>query len=265
VKWEPSLSTCTSVQLKLNYITVTLEEKIMIIEINQSSLLIGRMRLTILGVISLYLLLATNSQARILKTVADSFEGVSREGTITLVETPRRGGTHAFKHTISNSGERAELDGLSNGRVSSGSTRWYGYSFMHMSEPAIPSGDFTILMQHFQGQRDAGLWPCGGGGHKITVAPEKVLQYHLQYQGGGSIRCQRFNLASFNQIKDKWVDVVMQISWTTSSNGFLKLWIRIGGDSGTWEQKINYTGATMASGAGPYTKMGAYVGNPNSG
>jgi hypothetical protein len=228
---------------------------------NKSTLFMSRILLTIIGAAFFSLMLVVDSQAKILKAVTDSFDGATRSAPsrITLVETPRRAGTHAFKHVINNDTERAEIGGLTDGRVGSGSTHWYGFSFMHMSEPAIPSGDFTILMQHFQGDRSASAWPCGGGGHKLTLAPDKQLQYHLQYQSGGSIKCERFNLTNFDQIKDKWVDVVIHVKWTAQGNGFFKLWIRIGGDSGTWSQKINYTGATMASGEGPY------VGNPNSG
>jgi hypothetical protein len=239
-------------------------------KINKPSLFISRTFLRALATTVLFsVVLVANSHAKILKTVADSLEGTqlsTQDGRISLVETPRRAGTHAFKHVITNTTERAEIGKLTNGRADNGGTYWYGFSFMHMSDPPIPSGKFTILMQMYQGHRDASLWPCGGGGHKLTVAPDRNLQYHLQYEGGGgSIKCQRFNLYSFDQIKDKWVDYVIHVKWTQQTNGFLKLWMRIGGDSANWEQKIDYTGATIASGDAPYTKMGPYVGNPKNG
>jgi hypothetical protein len=232
------------------------------LSINVRSKLLGT-----IGVLLIALSMATDSQAKILKAATDSLEGTqlsTQDGRISLVETPRRAGTHAFKHVITNSTERAEIGKLSPpGRADSNVPYWYGWSFMHMSEPAIPNGKFTIVMQMYQGHRDAGLWPCGGGGHKISVV-NRELQYHLQY-GTGSIKCNRYTLATFDQIKDKWVDVVLNVVWSTGGNGYFKLWLRIGGDSGTWEQKIDYKGATIASGEAPYTKIGPYVGNPKNG
>jgi hypothetical protein len=211
----------------------------------------------------LFVLFAGSAEAKILLEVADAFgpAQLSDPNKISLVQTPRRAGTHAFKHAINNNGNRAEIGKLSPpGRAKAGETYWYAYSFMHMSSPAIPNGKFTILMQQFQGERNASLWPCGGGGHKISLAPNRVLQYHLQYQSGGGIKCNRIDMASWDDIKDKWVDVVVNVKWVSSGAGFLKLWLRIGGDAGKWEQKINYTGATMASGEAPYTKIGPYLG-----
>jgi hypothetical protein len=144
-------------------------------------------------------------------------------------------------------------------------TYWYGWSFMHPSSPGVPSGGWTILSQWFVGGRDASSWPCGGAGHKVGIENKSGgynLKFDLQYStnGGSDITCKPFNLASWDDVKDKWVDVVVHAKWTANTDGFVKLWIRIGGDSGTWVQKVDYKGRSQANGnEGPYFKFGAYT------
>jgi hypothetical protein len=222
----------------------------------------------VIGALFILVLSANSAHAKIIREALDSFAGVMNPSTtnIKVVDSPRRAGSKAFRHEIPSGGTRAELG---TPRVPPGSTNWYAWSFMHPSSPAIPSGKFTILMQMFMGNRPAGDWPCGGAGHKIS-AKDGRLEYHLQRSatGGSANKCDRIDLASFNEIKDKWVDVVIHVKWSLKSDGFLKLWMRIGGDSGTWVQKINYSGITHATGEeveGPYFKMGAYLGGGGGG
>jgi hypothetical protein len=180
------------------------------------------------------------------------------EGGVSIVDSPRRAGSKGFRHYVPSGSNRAEFAG---NRVAVGKTYWYGWSFMHPSSPSIPSEGHTILSQWFVGNRPASDWPCGGAGHKVS-ARDGELVFNLQYStsGGSAITCKTFNLATFDQIKDKWVDIVVNAKWTANTDGFVKLWIRIGGDSGTWVQKINYTGRSQASGSdGPYFKYGAYT------
>jgi hypothetical protein len=189
------------------------------------------------------------------------FNGMGTEGNITIVSSPRREGKGAFRHYIPNGGNRAELVV---GRLPLG-TYWYGWSFMHPSSPGVPSGGWTILSQWFVGGRDASSWPCGGAGHKVGIENKSGgynLKFDLQYStnGGSDITCKPFNLASWDDVKDKWVDVVVHAKWTANTDGFVKLWIRIGGDSGTWVQKVDYKGRSQANGnEGPYFKFGAYT------
>jgi hypothetical protein len=200
------------------------------------------------------------AQAGIIESAIDSsgFQHSTSGGTNSLVTSPVRAGSNAFKHYISAGGKRAEYEC---NRVSAGGTYWYGYSFYHPSSPAIPSSGHTITAQWFIGGRDASSWPCGGAGHKLGIKNGEV-KFDLQYStsGGSAITCKQYILSSFNDAKDKWVDVVIHAKWTANTDGFVKLWVRVGGSSGQWVQKINYSGRSQADGSnGPYFKFGAYT------
>jgi hypothetical protein len=210
--------------------------------------------------------LSAVAQAGIILSATDSLSSMAHStdgGVNTVITSPIRAGSNAFKHEISAGGKRAEVD--DNYRVPYNGTYWYGWSFYHPGTPGVASGGWTILNQWFIGGRDASMWPCGGGGHKFGVINQSgayKLKYDLQYStsGGSAISCTTYDLAQFTDIKDKWVDMVMQVKWTSNTDGFLKLWMRIGGATGTWVQKINYTGRTQATDPnGPYFKMGAYT------
>jgi hypothetical protein len=208
--------------------------------------------------------LSVAAHAGIIRSAVDERSALSDSlsgGTNTVVSSPVRGGSAAFKHEITAGGKRAELE--ENSRTTFGGTYWYGWSFYHPGSPGVASGGWSIINQWFIGNRDASLWPCGGGGHKFGVENKTTgykLKYDLQYStsGGSAISCTTYDLATFNEIKDQWVDVVMHVKWTSNTDGFLKLWMRIG--SGAWVQKINYSGRTQATDPnGPYFKMGAYT------
>jgi hypothetical protein len=217
----------------------------------------------------LIVLSAMPSYASIIDSAIDSYGGLAADSPgVTLVDSPIRAGIKGFRHEIVNTTERSEL---ASARVNREGTYWYGWSVHPASSPAIPTGQFTILTQLFMGNRNADDWPCGGGGHKISIRDSKMA-YDLQRSatGGDTIKCDTYPLATFDEVKDKWVDFVMHVKWTINSDGFLYLWMRVGGDSGKWVQKINYTGRTRATTTngnteGPRFKMGAYVGNPYHG
>jgi hypothetical protein len=201
--------------------------------------------------------LSVASHARIIESNLDT-NNTGDEGNVSIVDSPRRAGSKGFKHSIPNGSKRAELSG---NRVAKGGTYWYGWSFLHPSSPGIPSNGWTILSQWFIGDRPASSWPCGGAGHKISARDGQVV-FNLQHStsGGSDITCKTYNLASWDQIKDKWVDIIVNAKWTDGTDGFVKAWIRIGGDSGTWVQKIDYKGRSQANGStGPYFKYGAYT------
>jgi hypothetical protein len=203
-------------------------------------------------------ILSTQSYGAEIRSAIDGLNGAGTDGSVSVIDSPRRAGTKALRHNVPNGGNRAEA---LFGRVALGGTYWYGWSFRHPSSPGVPSGGWTILAQWFVGGRDANSWPCGGAGHKLTIN-SGTLKFNLQHSttGGSNITCKTYELASFDDIKDKWVDVVINAKWTANTDGFVKLWIRIGGDSGQWVQKINYTGRSQADGdRGPYLKWGAYT------
>jgi hypothetical protein len=229
-------------------------------------------RLLLLSVtLCLTLFAAISSQADVIESATESFTG-SRQGDVTLVSSPVRAGSRAFRHSISNTQERAEFEMGKNTRI--GGTYWYGLSYFLPSNFPTGSGidgGFTLIAQ-FAAYPSANNWPCRGVGSHILLGSGEgrgqagKMTFVLQKRPeGGSVSCQQFTVEDIDNMKNRWTDVVMHVKWTGNSDGFLKLWMRLG--DGTWVQKIDYKGATFANneGTGPYTKFGAYVGNPGRG
>jgi hypothetical protein len=211
-------------------------------------------------VVLVTLLFSAPLDAKIIESNIDS-NNTGDEGGVSVVDSPRRAGSKGFKHNVKSGGNRAEFAG---DRVKAGGTYWYGWSFMHPGNPDIPGGGHTIVSQWFVGGRPASSWPCGGAGHKVGFENkgQKILKFDFQYStsGGGSNTCKKVVLAQWDEVKDKWVDIVIHAKWSANTDGFVKLWIRIGGDSGKWQLKLDHKGRSQASGgSGPYFKFGAYT------
>jgi hypothetical protein len=200
-------------------------------------------------------LVSTVANGKIIESALDSFNGMGREGSISLVDSPVRAGTHAFRHNRGG-GRRSEFAG---DRVKVNGTYWYGYSIHH---PQVSGNGDGIVAQWFIGGRDASSWPCGGAGHKITMDGD--LMFHLQASssGGAGISCKRMKLLSWAEMEGKWVDIIVNAKWTANTDGFIKIWTRAGGDQGKWELKVDHKGRSQANGGnGPYFKFGIYAGS----
>ena len=176
-----------------------------------------------------------------------------------------RAGNVAFKHTVSNSGERAEINLR---KVDIGDTRWYGWS-MYVPADYTPDGLGLIVHQHtlYPPKEGRNLRPvCGAAGHHLTIGSDGGLSYALQHQGGSDTECETFKIFdSLDQYKGKWIDFVMHAKWTGNNDGFFKMWVRDA--NSTWDKEnptVDYSGATWWNdeGAGPNFKMGAYTGDP---
>lgn len=90
-----------------------------------------------------------------------------------------------------------------------------------------------------------------------------VLGYDLQHADGkGGTVCDQYKIADIDDLSGKWVDFVQHAKWTGNTDGFLTLWMKVGG--GGWRKVIDYHGRTWWNDedAGPYFKMGAYTGDP---
>jgi hypothetical protein len=172
---------------------------------------------------------------------------------------PIRAGKQAFLHWVNRCGERSEL---SMRRSVIGETYWYGWSMFIPSNWDNPSDDYDILAQ----------WPiypsvrklaCGAAGSYMIRSGDSI-SFRLQRQGTTSeTECTRYTLANLSEVRGKWVDFVMQAKWTGNTDGFVKLWMKIGNEA--YVQKVNYSGRTYWNGerSGPYFKMGLYKGDPN--
>jgi len=96
------------------------------------------------------------------------------------------------------------------------------------------------------------------------VISNNTLRFNFQHQGDvADLQCDKFALGNVSDMRGKWVDFVMHSKWTGNSDGFLKLWMKVG--NGAYVQMVDYTGRTFWNDEdrGPYFKMGLYKGNTN--
>ncbi|MUL38255.1 polysaccharide lyase [Gloeocapsopsis dulcis] len=174
---------------------------------------------------------------------------------------PIRAGKQAFWHWVNRCGERSEL---AMKKTVIGNTYWYGWSMFIPSTWQNPSDSYDILAQWatYPSPRN-GRFPCGSNGSYMMRSGDNI-SFRFQRKGDQSdSECTSYNLASLPEVRGKWVDFVMQVKWTGNTDGFLKLWTKIGNSSYT--QNVDYKGPTFWNdeGEGPYFKMGLYKGDPN--
>lgn len=175
---------------------------------------------------------------------------------------PVRAGQRAFRHWINNCGNRSEL---SMKKTVIGNTYWYGWSIYIPSDWKDSSEGFDIFAQWatYPTPRN-GKFTCGANG-SYMVRNRDTLIFKFQHKGDkADIQCDRYNLVTIPEMRGKWVDFVMQANWTGDTDGFLKLWMKVG--NGSYTQKVDYKGRTFWNdeGSGPYFKMGEYQGNNNA-
>jgi hypothetical protein len=212
------------------------------------------------------------SRAGILEARTDDLERANAEAAkskggpehnqLTLVESPRRGGAHAFKHWVDKKGERSEL---SLRKTDIGGTYWYGWSML-LPEDFDCSGSPTIVMQlaTWPTKRN-GKFPCKANGSFIHIAPDGKLLLHLQRQGDDTdMVCDKHLLLDdVRPLRGQWLDFVMHAKWTGEPDGFLHFWVKPA-RAAEWQQKIAWKGRTFWNDEdrGPYFKMGLYTGDP---
>jgi hypothetical protein len=212
------------------------------------------------GVVIALLLLCIPTQAKILWEATDSRTGheINTEsedgGSVSTVTSPTRGGSHSFRHSLPNSGGRAEIKTKT---TDIGGTYWYGVSFFIPN--AFVSNPYTVITQ-YGAFPSVHPHPCGGIGSKMSLREGKLFM-DLQHAGDSSESvCDKFAILDISSMKNKWTDIVMHAKWTGNKDGFVKVWTRI--DGGAWSLKIDYKGRTFWNdeGAGPNFKWGGYSG-----
>lgn len=179
-----------------------------------------------------------------------------------IVKTPARDTGSAYKHTISG-GYRSET---SFKKTEIGSIYWYGWSTYIPLEYKNPAKFHMIAQHHSYPSKRDGKFPCGGGGHRLDIRSNGDIVYSNQYKGKTKdMECTKQTISKLNDLKGKWVDFVQHVKWTGNSDGFMKLWMRIG--DGEYKQVINYKGATWWNdeSKAPYLKLGLYSGSGNKG
>lgn len=171
----------------------------------------------------------------------------------------------ANKHVVKPCGRRAELAGHP---TEIGATYWYGWRIYLPSDFQDRDKGYDIVNQWAAYPvASTTKFACGGVGSHNIIEHNKLF---FQLQGpktdngiDGSF-CRTFHLASVSQMRGKWVTFVMQAKWTAHTDGFVKLWLRLG--KGSYVQKVDYIGRTYwrEQRNGPYFKMGVYEGSYNA-
>jgi hypothetical protein len=192
---------------------------------------------------------------------ADRSKGGPAHNQLTTTISPVRAGKAAFKHWVSDRGERSEL---AMRRTEIGGTYWYGWS-MFLPDDFDHRGSDTIVMQlaSWPTPRN-GRFPHSANGPYLEIQPDGRLIMHLQHAGDDrDMVCDDFVVAEeVSKLRGDWIDFVMHAKWTGEKSGHFQLWMRWGKEK--YEKKVDYTGRTWWNdeGAGPYFKMGAYMGEP---
>lgn len=103
-------------------------------------------------------------------------KGKEKCNKLTEVNHPVRAGKTAFRHWVSQCGERSELAMT---KTEIGKTYWYGWS-MYLPEDFDYQDHATIVMQmaSWSSPRD-GEFPCSGNGHKISISTSGEIIYDL--------------------------------------------------------------------------------------
>jgi hypothetical protein len=174
---------------------------------------------------------------------------------------PVRAGRYAFLHSLERCGERSEL---AMRRTEIGRTYWYGWSIFIPSDWQDTNPGFDIVQQFATFPTRRGRrFPCGGNGSKISRRGNSLI-LDFQRQGNSvDVECTSYPLVRVSEIRGQWADFVMHVKWTGNTDGFLRIWTKVGNDS--YVQRLDYTGRTFWNdeGDGPYFKMGLYKGDPN--
>jgi hypothetical protein len=192
---------------------------------------------------------------------ADRSKGGPSHNKLTSTTSPVRLGKTAFKHWVSNRGERSEL---AMRRTEIGGTYWYGWS-MFLPDDFDHRGSDTIVMQlaSWPTPRN-GRFPHSANGPYLEIQPSGRLIMHLQHRGEDKdMVCDDFVIAEdVASLRGNWLDFVMHAKWTGDNDGHFQLWMRFGNDP--YEKKVDYKGATWWNDedTGPYLKIGAYMGEP---
>jgi hypothetical protein len=183
--------------------------------------------------------------------------------SVDRVTSPVRVGPSAYRSIVRNCGERAEM-GFE--RVDNDGEYTYAWSLL-VTEDAVDNGNDVLVNQW-------AYWParegvnfrrdhCNGVGHHMTVS-EDGLVFSLAVPGGG---CERIPLASLEEVRAGWIDVVMHVRWSRDDDGFIDFYLSNG--DGDYRKVGEHRGPTTDDwnrrGDGPYFKMGAYTGEQDRG
>jgi len=129
-------------------------------------------------------------------------------------------------------------------------TRWYGGSWLLPSPWTSDHFGESILQWH---DLDGTSPPLA----VITYDDSIWVRTNVNFNG------HNYAVAAINDIKGNWMDMVLQVKWTTGTDGFIKCWI-----NGTL--KLNLSNITTNASTGSYIKIGmnkwnwAHDGDPNN-
>jgi Polysaccharide lyase len=184
---------------------------------------------------------------------------------ISVVNTRYRAGQYAAKCYFNTGQDRVEIttaNGVSTaGQYGiNGQTNWYGWSMW--IPKGITNDRWTILSQwhyHSPGYIVDSLQSIQGSANtptRLSLKSDGMLKFGLFHQIGSTQKTDSgYNLGN-NLIRyDSWNDFVMQVKWTSKTDGFVNLWVND-------KNVLSLTGTStyFDNPYGPRFKAGAYKG-----
>jgi hypothetical protein len=184
---------------------------------------------------------------------------------ISVVNTRRRAGKYAAKCHFDTGQDRVEIT-TANGNSTAGQygvngeTNWYGWSMW--IPKGISNDRWTILSQwhyHTPGHIVDSLQTLKGSGNtptRLSLKPDGVLKFGLFHQVGSTQKTDSgYDLGNHLIRYNTWNDFVMQVRWTSKTDGFVNLWV-----NGAKVLSLKGTSTYFDNPYGPRFKAGAYKG-----
>jgi Polysaccharide lyase len=194
--------------------------------------------------------------------VTSIYDGVN---DISVVKNRYRAGRYAAKCHFKTGQDRVEIT-TANGISTAGKyginnqTNWYGWSMWIPKETNLDQ--WTVLSQwhyHTPAHIIDSLKTLQGSGNsptRLSLSKEGMLKFALFHQVSSTQKTDQVYELGDNLIRyNTWNDFVMQVKWTSKTDGFVNFWV-----NGKQVLNLTETSTYFDNPYGPRFKAGAYKG-----
>ncbi|HEY9825633.1 MAG TPA: heparin lyase I family protein [Stenomitos sp.] len=209
-----------------------------------------------------YIDFETGNLSQFGNNIISQYDGLS---DISVVKYRQRAGRYAARCYFGKGQDRVEIT-TANGNSTDGQyglnnqINWYGWSMWIPGR--ISKDQWTILSQwhyHTPGSIVDSLKTLSGSGNsptRLSLWPQGILKFSLFHQVGLTQKTEEEYELGKNLIQyNSWNDFVMQVKWTSSTDGFVNFWV-----NGKQVLSLQNTSTYFGNPYGPRFKAGVYKG-----